>query len=256
MSQAKERVFSFRTGVERHDSPTFSVEPDWNAEPTFFQTERRRPFSRHFGDRADLESGLYVPRTLRLNREMKAIPKLLSQNEWIAVSADIRAIIEMLEPGIHAFTPEIPVQHADGRPSEHRYFGLAWGRALVGTISAEHSRMSPPHEGSVYKRLHPRHVALASSGDVLDKALTIRAEQVRDCHLWYTPDYYNAWFCSGTLREALKGIGLRNVRFHEQNLVAGLPPEAQDRPRPVRDVPVVKRGLGNIIRVLFHRKGP
>lgn len=256
MIEEMQRVFSFRTGVERHDSPTFSVEPDWDAEPTFFQTERKRPFYREFGDRADLEAGLYVPRTLQLNRELKAIPKVLSQNEWIAVSEDIRVIIETMEPGVHGFTPEIPVQHADGRPSGTRYFGLAWGRALVGTISPEHSRMSPPHEGSVYRQLHPRHVALSSGGDMSEKSLAIYAAQVQGCHLWYTPDYYNAWFCSGALREALKGIGLRNVRFLEQTLITGLPPAMEDRPMAVRDAPVAKRGFGNIVRVLFHRKGP
>jgi hypothetical protein len=154
---------------------------------------------------------------------MKAIPKVLSQNEWVAVSEDIRAIIESVEPGVHAFTSEITVLHADGRPAEHRYFGLAWGRALVGTILPDQSRISAPHEGSPYRSMHPRHVALASGGDMFDGSLTISAPRIRGCHLWYTPDYYNAWFCSGVLRAALKGVGLRNVRFHQQVLSQDVP---------------------------------
>jgi hypothetical protein len=212
---AKEtKVYLFKTDTTKAGNPVFDGDV---AHADVVKTYHQPRIGQWFGDRASLEHGALVPKTLREDYGIKTLPHILSGAiGWVAVSDTVRTIVETLEPGIHAFTPEIQVTYKDGRPSEHRYYGLAWGALLTGTINVERSPWYP-------KGLNPDRVArkeavpfYSGSGDNL---FAINAEAVAGRHLWVAIDYMDKWFCSEALREAFRAHKVRNLSFYQQGLV-------------------------------------
>jgi hypothetical protein len=208
------KVYLFKTDTTKTGNPVFDgdvVRTD--VVKTYHQPRR----GQWFGDRASLEHGALVPKTLREGYGIKTLPHILSGAiGWVAVSDTVRTAVETLEPGVHAFTPEIQVTYKDGRPSEHRYYGLAWGALLTGTINVERSPWYP-------KGLNPNLVAYkepvpfySGSGDNL---FAINSEAVAGRHLWVAIDYMDTWFCSEALREAFRAHKVRNLSFYQQGLV-------------------------------------
>ncbi len=200
----------FRVDIQPTNAmmPTFVSEPDEDSIKSHF-SER---FQYH-GTKTDLEAGVPVCEKLVQESGSKILPQILYNSPWVCVSEPVRALIEELEPSVHAFTDEVKVFHKNGAPSEHRYFGLAWGPDLNGTIIVEKSKEI------VQQRLIDRGNAVPFSSGAPEGRLAIDQDLVTGRHLWRAPDYYLSWFGSGELIAGLKKIKVRGLNYYEQVLV-------------------------------------
>ncbi|MBL9050216.1 MAG: hypothetical protein JNK19_08910 [Tabrizicola sp.] len=209
------KVYRFCPQPTKAASPVFDSDVDRKAVIASFHQPR---VGQWCADRKSLEKGALVPSALREAYGIKALPHIL-QNAigWVAVSETVRSAIETLEPGVHAFTAEIPVTYKDGRAAEHRYFGLGWGADLVGSINVEKSPWYPSgvNPNWVGKPGFPVPFYSAASAN----KLAINAAVVQGRHLWRAADYGDEWFCSEDLYQAFRKGKIQKLDFFEQGLV-------------------------------------
>lgn len=210
------KVYLFKTDTTKSGNPVFDGDVSRNeVVASFFEPTP----GQWCGDRRSLEHEALVPKAIREGYGIKTLPHILNGAVgWVAVSETVRSILETLEPGVHAFTAEIHVTYKDGRPSEHRYFGLAWGAGLTGTINVERSPWYPRGiNPELAKNPYFKGVPFYSCG--VANLLAINASVVDGHHLWRAVDYSDRWFCSEALHEAFRKHKIRHLTFYEQGLV-------------------------------------
>ena len=136
---------------------------------------------------------------------------------WLYVSESVREIIENLEGDIHAFTDEVKVFNKEGDRIERRYYGLAWGGDLYGTIIVEKSAWRDKITKS-YPMEKGFTVPIRTGA--LTGAVTIDKNVIAGRHMWRAPDYTNKrdWFCSGELMAAFRKLRVSGLDIYEQIL--------------------------------------
>ena len=205
----KQRVFRIKPQTTMAACPSFDSEPDIEI------IRASLPGHMYHADKT-LLSDVVIPTKLVQNYGTRKFPQILSNSAgWMYVSASVRAIIEELEGDVHQFTPEVKVFYKDGRPSEERYYGLAWGEDLNGTIIVEKSawrdkisRTFPMEKGA----------AVPFQRGALTGSLAIDRAVIAGRHIWRAPDYSSTddWYGSGELVAAFKKLKVRGLYYYEQ----------------------------------------
>ncbi len=208
VEKKKQRVFRFEPQCSSAASPRFDSIPEERI------IRESLPSNLQHAD-ISLMHDVVVPSKLMQVYGGKLFPQIFFDTfGWVYVSESVREIVENLESGVHGFTPEVKVFYKDGNPSEEKYYGLAWGEDLKGTIIVEKSEWKNNlHRGAV-QRGEP----VPISSGAIKGALAIDKNVVLERHLWRTPDYGLAWFGSGELIAAFKKAKVRGLWTYEQVL--------------------------------------
>ena len=206
----KQRVFRIKP------QSTMAARPSFDSEPDNEVIRASLPGHMYHADKT-LLSDVVIPTKLFQSYGTRKFPQILSNAAgWMYVSASVRAIIEELEGDVHQFTPEVKVFYKDGRPSEDRYYGLAWGEDLNGTIIVEKSAWRDKIEPFRLERGY----AVPFQRGALKGSLAIDRAVIAGRHIWRAPDYTSIddWYGSGELVAAFKKLKVRGLYYYEQVL--------------------------------------
>ena len=81
--------------------------------------------AKNFGPRLGVDMDVSTdtfPISGRATRNVKIMPDVVGAGFFFAFSAELRHIIEDLEPGVHQFSDKYSVFYKDGRPAEKTYY--------------------------------------------------------------------------------------------------------------------------------------
>ena len=176
--------------------PVFRVEPD---PPPFIERARREPYPLCYPWDNDVEVPADAfPTSAREVNAFRVLPDFLSLKYWPAVSAEFRAIVEDLEPGVHQFSEEIPIFYKTGKRVERHYYCLNIRGYLDNTIIRELSTIRRMRNGAPDPKV--RHEEL-----VLDET------SIGERHLWRATDMHKKWFISDEMARRIAGAKIGNL---------------------------------------------
>jgi len=200
--------FLIQPWLPPRDVPAFRIEAD---PPPFIEraSQERFPLCYPWDNDVEVPADAF-PVSAREVNAFRVLPDFLHLKYWPAVSAEFRAILEDLEPGIHQFSDEVAIHFKNGKRVERQYYCLNLRRYLSGTMIREQSTVQRMRNG-------------APDPKVKREALVLDEAVVGERHFWRAADLHKKWFISDELARRIAQARIGNLDMQHHTLGARRP---------------------------------